>query len=160
LAARLNTTGALVAEKRGVAEKLALDRASDSDLDEAEGAVGLAAERVQTLSTALTQLDQQIAEAERALVEARVQARGRALDPALTANDDATARRRMEDAAFRRDRLQTAVTRLQDRLKEVRVQALVIAGVLERRPDADPAAVLCVRIAKRDKQSKASQAAA
>ena len=54
--------------------------------------------------------------------EAAEQARGRALDPALTANDVAEARRQMEDAAFRRERLQTAVTRLQNRLKEVRGQ--------------------------------------
>ena len=54
--------------------------------------------------------------------EAAEQARSRALDPALTANDVAEARRQMDDAAFRRERLQTAVTRLQDRLKEVRAQ--------------------------------------
>ncbi len=54
--------------------------------------------------------------------EAAEQARGRALDPALTANDVAEARRQMEDAAFRRERLQTAVSRLQERLKEVRAQ--------------------------------------
>jgi hypothetical protein len=54
--------------------------------------------------------------------EAAEQARGRALDPALTANDVAEARRQMDDAAFRRERLQTAVTRLQDRLKEVAAQ--------------------------------------
>lgn len=34
----------------------------------------------------------------------------------------AVARREMEDAAFRRDRLQTAVERLRDRLKELRYQ--------------------------------------
>ena len=44
----------------------------------------------------------------------------RALDPALTATDVVEARKQMEDAAFRRSRLQTAVTRLQERLKEVR----------------------------------------
>jgi predicted RNase H-like nuclease (RuvC/YqgF family) len=54
--------------------------------------------------------------------KAAEQARGRALDPALTANDVAEARRQMEDAAFRRERLQTAVSRLQERLKEVRAQ--------------------------------------
>jgi polyribonucleotide nucleotidyltransferase len=54
--------------------------------------------------------------------EAAERARQRALDPALTAIDVAEARRQMEDAAFRRERLQTAVTRLQDRLKEVGAQ--------------------------------------
>ena len=54
--------------------------------------------------------------------EAAEQARRRALDPALRANDIADARRQMDDAAFRRERLQTAVTRLQARLKEVRAQ--------------------------------------
>ena len=49
--------------------------------------------------------------------EAAEQARQQALDPALTANDVAAARRQMEDAAFRRERLQTAVTRLQDAAK-------------------------------------------
>lgn len=66
-----------------------------------------------------------IAEAEAAALasgEAAEQARERALDPALTANAVAEARRRMEDSAFRRDRLQTAVTRLQDRLWEVKAQ--------------------------------------
>jgi hypothetical protein len=54
--------------------------------------------------------------------EAAEQARMRALDPALAANDVADARRQMEDAAFRRDRLKTAVSRLQEQLKDVAVQ--------------------------------------
>jgi chromosome segregation ATPase len=66
-----------------------------------------------------------IIEAEAACIasdEAANQARTRALDPALTANDVAQARRQMEDAAFQRERLQTAVSRLQERLKEVKAQ--------------------------------------
>ena len=48
------------------------------------------------------------------------QSRKRALDPALAAADVAVARRGMEDATFRRDRLDTAVKRLGDRLTELR----------------------------------------
>jgi len=46
--------------------------------------------------------------------------RSRALDPALSAPDVAAARREMDDAAFRRERLQVAVTKLGERLREVR----------------------------------------
>src|SRR5262245_50792434 len=54
--------------------------------------------------------------------DAAERARKRALDPILSANDLAEARRQMEDAAFQRDRLQTAVTRLRERLGEVKAQ--------------------------------------
>jgi hypothetical protein len=47
-------------------------------------------------------------------------ARQRALDPTLTATAVVQARCEMEDAAFRCERLKTAVSRLRDRLKEVR----------------------------------------
>ena len=47
-------------------------------------------------------------------------ARKQALDPSAT--DVTAARREMEDAAFRRDRLQTATTRLRERLQEVRAR--------------------------------------
>jgi hypothetical protein len=66
-----------------------------------------------------------IVEAEAACIasdQAANQARTRALDPALTANDVAEARRQMEDAAFRRERLQVAVARLGERLREVMLQ--------------------------------------
>jgi DNA repair exonuclease SbcCD ATPase subunit len=66
-----------------------------------------------------------IAEAEGAALasgEAAERAKQRALDPALTANAVAEARREMDDAAFKRERLQTAVTRLQTRLKEVKAR--------------------------------------
>ncbi len=66
-----------------------------------------------------------IAEAEGAAVasgEAAERAKQRALDPALTANVVGEARREMDDAAFKRERLKTAVTRLQTRLKEVRAE--------------------------------------
>jgi hypothetical protein len=46
-------------------------------------------------------------------------ARARALDPALSSNVVIEARRQMEDAAFQRDRLQVAVTKLRERLVEV-----------------------------------------
>src|SRR5262249_26102841 len=64
-----------------------------------------------------------IAEAETAVVassEAAEAARSRALNPALCAGDVAAARRQMEDAYFRRDRMQEAVRRLGERLREVR----------------------------------------
>jgi chromosome segregation ATPase len=54
--------------------------------------------------------------------DAAEQLRKRALDPALAPADVAGARRQMEDAAFRRDRLQTAVAKLRERLEEVKAQ--------------------------------------
>jgi hypothetical protein len=66
-----------------------------------------------------------IAEAEAAGVtsgETAEVARIRALDPTLAAADVAAARREMEDAFFRRDRMQEAVRRLGDRLREVKAQ--------------------------------------
>jgi chromosome segregation ATPase len=49
-------------------------------------------------------------------------ARLQALNPALCASDVAKARRQMEDAAFRRDRMQEAVRRLGERLREVKAK--------------------------------------
>jgi hypothetical protein len=49
-----------------------------------------------------------------------LRARDRALDPAQPAANVATARREMDDAVFRRDRLQVAVKRLGERLLVVR----------------------------------------
>src|SRR5450759_5614531 len=66
-----------------------------------------------------------IQEAEAAAIAAgdtAERARSRALDPTLSAADVATARREMDDAAFRRDRLQVAVTRLRERLNVVKAQ--------------------------------------
>jgi hypothetical protein len=66
-----------------------------------------------------------IAEAESAALasgKSADHARERALDPTLTASAVVEARRHMEDAAFRRERLQTAVSRLRERLKEARTQ--------------------------------------
>jgi hypothetical protein len=66
-----------------------------------------------------------IQEAEAAAIatgEAAERARSRALDPMLSAPDVATARREMDDAAFRRDRLQAAVTKLGVRLGELKAQ--------------------------------------
>jgi hypothetical protein len=54
--------------------------------------------------------------------EAAARTRERALDPALSAKAVAEARRQMEDACFYRERLQTAVSRLRERLKEVKAQ--------------------------------------
>jgi hypothetical protein len=66
-----------------------------------------------------------IREAEAAAIssaDAADRARERAFDPALTATSVAAARREMEDAAFRRDRMQEAGRRLGGRLREVRRQ--------------------------------------
>jgi hypothetical protein len=66
-----------------------------------------------------------IAEAEASAVssaEAADRARTRALDPALSATEVAAARRSMEDGAFARDRMQEAVVRLGERLRDVRRQ--------------------------------------
>jgi hypothetical protein len=66
-----------------------------------------------------------IAEAEAAAVASGQEAeaaRLRALDPALPANGVTAARRDMGDAAFSFERLQTAATRLRERLQEVRAQ--------------------------------------
>jgi DNA repair exonuclease SbcCD ATPase subunit len=66
-----------------------------------------------------------IAEAESAAVasgESAERAKQRALDPALMATTVAEARREMEDAQFKRERLQTAVARLQVRLKEAKAE--------------------------------------
>jgi len=52
--------------------------------------------------------------------ETAERARKRALDPALSGEAIADAHRQMDDATFRGERLQTAVTRLRERLKEVR----------------------------------------
>jgi hypothetical protein len=54
--------------------------------------------------------------------DAAERARKRALDPILSANDVAEARRQMEDAAFQRDRLQAAVTRLGERFEQLKDQ--------------------------------------
>ena len=68
-----------------------------------------------------TEVAERIKEAEAMSVaseEAAEQARTRALDPALSPAEVAEARRQMEDAAFRRDRMQVAVQKLGERLKE------------------------------------------
>jgi hypothetical protein len=66
-----------------------------------------------------------IAEAETAVVvcsEAAEVARSKALNPALSASDVAAARDQMGDAAFQHDRMQEAVRRLGERLREVKAQ--------------------------------------
>jgi hypothetical protein len=66
-----------------------------------------------------------IAEAQAAVVaagEAFEAARTRALDPGLPATDVSAARCEMEDASFRRDRMQEAVRRLGMRRREVKRQ--------------------------------------
>ena len=67
-----------------------------------------------------------VAEAEAAMVcagDTAQKARQRALDPKLRAPDVAIARHDMGDAAFRRDRMRAAVTRLKERLNELVAEA-------------------------------------
>jgi hypothetical protein len=52
----------------------------------------------------------------------KANARGRALDPVLAASEVAMAHREMDDAAFRGERLQSAVTRLREQLPKVRAE--------------------------------------
>src|SRR6476620_8409613 len=81
--------------------------------------------RVFTAGTKADAVAVLVTEAEAAMVcagEAAQKARQRALDPKLCIPDVAVARHEMEDAAFRRDRMQAAVTRLKERLSEVMAQ--------------------------------------
>jgi hypothetical protein len=67
LVGRLDTAEMFVSDKRQAGERLALDGASDEALGWAEAATRVAEDRARTLRAALTQLDEQIADAERAL---------------------------------------------------------------------------------------------
>lgn len=72
-----------------------------------------------------TDVEELIANAEAAAAsseEAVEVARAQALDPTLLAEKVQTARQQMEDAAFRRDRLRMAVTKLRDRLQQLKAQ--------------------------------------
>jgi hypothetical protein len=73
-------------------------------------------------STDVVKLIKETEAAAAASGDAAEQSRKRALDPALAPADVVVARREMEDAAFRRDRLGTAVQRLGDRLNELRAK--------------------------------------
>lgn len=83
-------------------------------------------ERIAAAFTAGTKSDavvELIGEAEAAAasaMETAQSARAQALDPASPPERVAAARREMEDAAFRRDRMQTAVTKLGERLRELK----------------------------------------
>jgi hypothetical protein len=71
-----------------------------------------------TKSDKVASLIEEVEAAATAAGEEAKQARERALDPTLS--DVAAARREADDAAFRRDRLQVAATRLRERLSELR----------------------------------------
>jgi hypothetical protein len=60
--------------------------------------------------------------AAKSAAELAEQERTRALDPTLSANEVADARRAMDDAAFKRDRLRAAVTKLSERLQQLKDQ--------------------------------------
>ena len=72
-----------------------------------------------------TDVEELIANAEAAAAsseQAVEVARAQALDPTLPTEKVQTARQQMEDAAFRRDRLRMAVTKLRDRLQQLKAQ--------------------------------------
>ena len=73
-----------------------------------------------TRSDHVSQLIVEVEAAAAAADAAAKSGREEALDPALSPADVAAARREMEDAAFRRDRMQTAVVKLGERLGELR----------------------------------------
>jgi hypothetical protein len=73
-------------------------------------------------SSDVAALIKQTERAARSAADAAEQARKRALDPTLSAHDVVGARRAMDDAAFKRDRLQAAVTRLGERLEQLKDQ--------------------------------------
>jgi hypothetical protein len=68
IAARLVTAKTLLAEHHARANELARDNADDATLDEAESKIRTAQIRVDTLSAALTETDQQILQLEQELV--------------------------------------------------------------------------------------------
>jgi hypothetical protein len=70
---RLNTAEAQFAEKRAVAERLAMAGASSAKLDRAEADMRTVEERAKTLRAALIEFDEQIASTERALADAKAQ---------------------------------------------------------------------------------------
>jgi hypothetical protein len=73
LAARLSLTEAELAEKRAVAERLAVAGAANAQLDRAEANMRAVEERATTQRAALAEFDEQIAATERALADARAQ---------------------------------------------------------------------------------------
>ncbi len=75
-----------------------------------------------TTSDQVTSLISEVEDAADAASDAADRARSHALDPAVSSADVAIARRQMEDAAFRQERLHNAVTRLRERLRELQAQ--------------------------------------
>jgi hypothetical protein len=73
LADRLSLTDALLAEKRGAAEKLAVAGAANAKLERAEAAMRAVEERAKTQRAALAECDEQVASTERALADAAAQ---------------------------------------------------------------------------------------
>jgi hypothetical protein len=71
-------------------------------------------------SQAIVELIGAVDAAAQAAGRAAAVARARALNPALASNGVTEARRQMEDAAFERDRMVTAVTKLRERLIAVK----------------------------------------
>jgi hypothetical protein len=73
LAARSRAADAVVADKRKMAEKLAVAGAADAKLARAEGELRSVEERAKALRAELAEFDEQLVSAERALAEAKAQ---------------------------------------------------------------------------------------
>jgi len=73
LADQLSIAETLLGEKRAAAERLAVSRAANAQLDRAEANMRVVEERAKTLRAALAEFDQQIVSTERALADAKAQ---------------------------------------------------------------------------------------
>jgi hypothetical protein len=73
IAQQLQAAETALGQKRAAAERLAVGGASDAQLERAEAKMRVFEDRARTLRAELTESDEQIASAERALVDAKVQ---------------------------------------------------------------------------------------
>ena len=73
-------------------------------------------------SQEVSALMREVEAASLAVGEAADRAKERALEPTLSSANVASAKAEMEDAAFKRDRMRTAIVRLDERLRELRAQ--------------------------------------
>ncbi len=106
------------------ARPLALVRSLDDRIAAAfeDGATSASIRQLSDLGFVRADLIREVEAASVAAGEASDAARQRALDPRLSPARVAEARREMDDAAFNRDRLQEAVRRLGERLKDLQHQ--------------------------------------
>src|SRR5262245_57372164 len=113
----INATSRLASLERAADDARVLPEAA-LDLDERI----VAAFREGATSVAVSELIKAAELAARSAGEAADKARKRALDPALPAAEVAAARREMDDATFRRDRLAAAVEGLNGRFRDLQDQ--------------------------------------